>query len=129
MRNSNSGYNYGMIAPRFGADRTAQQDAMAARRRRARALAPYSAENQEKLRTQFAMRLHEDQAKEDRRLAEETAQSTVRVEAAAEKAKQKWESAISSIPGLFGTSGVTAEQMAAAEAGVPQRFADSWLGS
>lgn len=122
------GYNYGLIAPRFGADRTAQQDAMTQRAADAAALAPYSAENQEKLRTQFAMRLHEDQAKEDRRLAEETARKAQSDwESAAEKAKQKWESAISSIPGLFGTSGVTAEQMAAAEAGVPQRFADSWL--
>ena len=94
----------------------------------AEAAAPYSAEGQEKLRTQFAMKLHEDQAKEDRRLAEETARKAQSEwEAAAEKARQKWESAISSIPGLFGTSGVTAEQMAGAEAGIPQRFADSWL--
>ena len=88
----------------------------------------YTAKGQEELRTKFAMSLHEKQAEEDRRLGEQTAKKAqAEWEAAAAKAAAKWEATISAIPGLFGTSSVTAEQMAAAEAGVPQRFADSWL--
>ena len=122
-------YNYGRLARMFdsnaasgSAERTLQnyQDRQANY--------DYTAEGQQKLRTQFAMKLHEEQAQLDRRLAEQTAaKAQSEWEAAAKAAQAKWESAISSIPGLFGTSGVTAEQMAAAEAGVPQRFADSWL--
>lgn len=38
-----------------------------------------------------------------------------------------FEGALGKIPGLFGTSEVTAEQMALAEAGVPQQFADDYI--
>ncbi|MBP8293218.1 MAG: hypothetical protein KAX65_10620, partial [Caldilineaceae bacterium] len=48
-------------------------------------------------------------------------------EKAAEQAAQAFESALRKVPGLFGTSSVTGEQMAGAAAGVPQEFADNYL--
>ncbi len=48
-------------------------------------------------------------------------------EKAAEQTAQAFESALRKVPGLFGTSSVTGEQMAGAAAGVPQEFADNYL--
>ncbi len=48
-------------------------------------------------------------------------------EKAAEQAAQAFEGALRKVPGLFGTSSVTGEQMAGAAAGVPQEFADNYL--
>ena len=76
------------------------------------------------------------QAAEDERAAAKAAQSewesaakktAAEFEAAAEKAAAAFESALRAVPGLFGTSEVTADQMAGAAAGVPQNFADNYL--
>lgn len=48
-------------------------------------------------------------------------------ESAAKAARSEFESALRGVPGLFGTSQVTADQMKLAELGVPQNFADNYL--
>lgn len=49
------------------------------------------------------------------------------MEAAAKKHRQELESALQSVPGLFGTSQITAQQMDMAALGVPQSFADDYV--
>lgn len=49
------------------------------------------------------------------------------MEAAAKKHRQEMEQALQSVPGLFGTSQVTQQQMDMASLGVPQNFADDWI--
>lgn len=49
------------------------------------------------------------------------------MEAAAKKHRQELESALESVPGLFGTSPVTQQQMDLAALGIPQNFADDWI--
>lgn len=74
-------------------------------------------------------------AAEKRRLEEEAARAwesaakktASEFERAAEQAAAAFESALRKVPGLFGASGVTGEQMAGAAAGVPQEFADNYL--
>lgn len=94
-------YSYGMLAPRFDADRTAQQDAMYQRGLDAR-------------------RAQDEWAAAAKKTASE-------FERAAEAAAAAFEGALRKVPGLFGTSSVTGEQMAGAAAGVPQEFADNYL--
>lgn len=48
-------------------------------------------------------------------------------EAAAEKMVEEFKSGLQQVPGLFGTSGVTEDQMQLAGAGVGQNFADDYL--
>ena len=48
-------------------------------------------------------------------------------EAAAKRMAAEFESSLRKIPGLFGTSGVTDDDMAMADAGVYQEKADEWL--
>ncbi|TFH48551.1 MAG: hypothetical protein E4H01_06115, partial [Lysobacterales bacterium] len=67
---------------------------------------------------------------EQRNLNEQTAKAAQSAwEAAARAAQQAWEKAIGSIPGMPGTSAtkVTDEQLQAANAGLPQNFADDFL--
>jgi hypothetical protein len=96
---------------------------------------PYTAAGQDKLRQQLVLDMQK-QAAEDERAAAKAAQSewesaakktAAEFEAAAEKAAAAFESALRAVPGLFGTSDVTADQMAGAAAGVPQNFADNYL--
>ncbi len=49
------------------------------------------------------------------------------MEAAAKKHRQELESALQSVPGLFGASQVTQQQMDMAALGVPQEFADDYV--
>lgn len=49
------------------------------------------------------------------------------LESAAKKAADELKSALKSVPGLFGRSSVTKEQMDLASQGVPQNFADDYL--
>lgn len=73
-------------------------------------------------------RLNEQNAREQERLQEQAAREAQRAwERAAAETQAAFESAVRSVPGLFGTSQVTEGQMRMAEAGVPQRFADSFL--
>jgi archaellum component FlaC len=100
------GYNYGLLAPRF--------------------------DNENREGTRQAML---DRANEERRAREEAARAwesaakktASEFERAAEQAAAAFESALRKVPGLFGTSSVTGEQMAGAAAGVPQEFADNYL--
>lgn len=48
-------------------------------------------------------------------------------ESAAKKTSDVFKSVLQGVPGLFGRSQVTADQMRLAEMGVPQNFADDWL--
>lgn len=59
---------------------------------------------------------------------QETAKATGEAfESAAKDTNDAFKSALGSVPGLFGTSQVTADQMKMAELGVPQNFADDYL--
>lgn len=49
------------------------------------------------------------------------------LEDGAKKAAKELQGSLRNVPGLFGRSQVTAEQMAGAKAGIPQNFADDWL--
>lgn len=63
-------------------------------------------------------------ASEQERLAEQSAAAWTR---AAENTQKAFTSALEKIPGLFGSSDVTQEQLDLADAGVPQEFADDFL--
>lgn len=70
----------------------------------------------------------ESAAKKAAREAESAAKRAGReLEAGAKKARQELESALKSVPGLFGRSQVTQEQIDQAKGGVPQNFADDYL--
>lgn len=108
-----------------------------AEKRKAEAIAnePYTAAGQDKLRQNLVLDLQKQAAADERAAAadaqrewESAAKKTAaEFEAAAEKAAAAFESALRAVPGLFGTSEVTDEQMKAAAAGVPQEFADNYL--
>ena len=130
------GYNYGAVARRIdaaagsgGTDRMLQAAAAT------EANKPYTAEGQEALRLQLVLDLQKQAAAEERQATaaaakewESAAKKTAaEFEAAAEAAAAAFESALRNVPGLFGTSEVTGEQMAGAAAGVPQEFADNYL--
>lgn len=73
---------------------------------------------------QVAFEEAEKKAKENERLAAKAMTEAMRE---AEAALQGFTSSLESVPGLFGKSEVTAEQMAKAKAGIPQNFADDYL--
>jgi hypothetical protein len=101
-----AGYNYGLLAPRFDTEnRTGQREAM------------YNRAMEDRRASEEAQRAWESAAKK----------TASEFEAAAKKAASAFEAALRSVPGLFGTSSVTGEQMAGAAAGVPQEFADNYL--
>jgi hypothetical protein len=69
-------------------------------------------------------RANEEAAREAERAFKKAASETER---AFEKAASEFESALSGIPGIFGTSQVTEEQLKQARMGIPQNFADNYL--
>lgn len=73
---------------------------------------------------QEAERARIEAQREWERAAERTASE---MERAAERMVDEFKSGLQQVPGLFGGSGVTAEQMRLAEAGVGQNFADDYL--
>lgn len=73
----------------------------------------------------------EQTEKEKERAAEKAQREWERAGKAAEQAAQRasaaFESSLQKVPGLFGTSGVTQDQLDLAAAGVPQNFADDFV--
>lgn len=68
------------------------------------------------------------QEAEARRLAEETAKAAERAwKSAADETARNFEAALKSVPGLFGTSSVTGEDLEDADAGIYQEKADEYL--
>lgn len=69
-------------------------------------------------------REEEEAARKWQQAADQTARE---MEAAAKRMAAEFESSLRKIPGLFGTSGVTADDMAMAEMGIYTEKADEWL--
>lgn len=86
-------------------------------------------QGQGQLVTQFEAIFAAQQRREQERRDAERETTRLQQEAARamKEAAQQQKADVSSTPGLFGVSSVTADQMAAAQAGIPQQFADDFL--
>lgn len=74
-----------------------------------------------------ARKAEQEQTRAAREWESAAKKTATEMERAAEKMAQDFENALRAVPGLFGASPVTDDQMNLAKAGVPQNFADDYL--